>query len=425
MRDYKRVLVAILIFISGLNHLLACSGYKLTIGDKTIFGSNEDAWRLTSRLWFENASEKTKYGAAFTGSRFDGENGFAPQSGMNEMGLAFERLASYHPKLDKKSGEKEITNPTLYLKNILHECKNVDEVKEYIEKYDFSFFIEDVFLYVDKSGKYLVVEPYTILLGSENKYVISNFCPSITSSEKASLLNRYKNGVSFLNNKLDTSLAFCGALSDTMHVCRNKNGDGTLLTSIWDLQSGNFNLYFYHDYKNTIGYNLKNELKKGDHILAIDTLFPRNSEFEQLASFQIPKNNIKMAIYILFCAGLFLLSFIYLLIQFIRKSKLALVEKILIPLSLMMCYYMYVLSGSINVYYFDAPYYDPFSLLNSLTSYFPFLILILIVPIIFWTIDIFKNKRRTKLINFLLIINSLSYIGLIALFYYWGFYDVF
>ena len=76
MKLCKWIFVAILIFILGLNQLLACSGYKITLGNKTILGCNEDAWRLTSRLWFENSTDKTKFGAAFTGSRFDGENGF-------------------------------------------------------------------------------------------------------------------------------------------------------------------------------------------------------------------------------------------------------------------------------------------------------------------------------------------------------------
>ena len=131
MRNYLKLLIFLLCFSCNFNALKACSGYKITLGNKTIFGSNEDAWRLTPRLWFETASALNKYGAAFTGSRFDGENGFAPQTGMNEMGLAFERLASFHPKLEKKSGEKEITNPTIYLKNILHSCKNVEEVKAF------------------------------------------------------------------------------------------------------------------------------------------------------------------------------------------------------------------------------------------------------------------------------------------------------
>jgi hypothetical protein len=424
MRNYPKLLILLLCFSYSINALNACSGYKVTLGNKTIFGSNEDAWRLTPRLWFETASALNKYGAAFTGSRFDGENGFAPQTGMNEMGLAFERLASFHPKLEKKSGEKEITNPTIYLKNILHSCKNVEEVKAFIENYDYSFFIEDIFLYADNSGKYLVVEPYSIKIGSDDKYVISNFCPSITSQEKANSLVRYKNGHSFLSSKIDTSLAFCKALSDTMHVCRNKMGDGTLLTSIWDLQSGNFNLFFYHDYSNTISFNLVEELKNGNRIVAIDTLFPKNIEFEKLASFQIPKNNIIQAVFILFCAALFLFSFIYFLIQLIKKNQLTITEKTMIPLCLFLCYYMYVLSGSIHVFYFDAPYFDPSNIFVSISSYLPFLVLILFFPITLWSFKIMKDKNKTVFFKLIYVANNLAYIGLMGLFYYWGFYVI-
>lgn len=211
---------------------LACSGYKLTIGDHTMFGSNEDAWRTTPRIWFETASENYKYGAAFTGSRYDGQNGYAPQAGMNEVGLAFERLSAYHPKAKNFSGKKSISNPTNYLQDILHNCMTVEEVKDYISKYDYSFFIDDIFIYVDKSGKYLIVEPYSLTIGNNPTFVFSNFCPSITSENDASKIERYHNGVEFLKTKIDTTLAFCTALSDTMHVCRKKIGDGTLLNSI-------------------------------------------------------------------------------------------------------------------------------------------------------------------------------------------------
>jgi hypothetical protein len=220
---------------------LACSGYKLTIGDKTILGANEDAWRVTPHIWFEKAKGKDQFGAAFTGSRYDGKNGYAPQSGMNEMGLAFERLASFHPIQESFAHRKKISNPTRYLKDILHTCKSIEEVKAFISQYDHSYFIEDVFLYVDRTGKYLVVEPYTLKTGNDPSYVISNFCPSITSQDNANKLDRYRNGAAYIKDGFNTSLTFCRALSDTMHVCRNKIGDGTLLSSIWDLKNGIIN----------------------------------------------------------------------------------------------------------------------------------------------------------------------------------------
>ena len=194
--QFARLALLTIITFAFFQDSIACSGYKITIGNRTFFGSNHDAWFTTPHIWFENATID-KYGAAFTGARFDGENGYAPQSGMNEMGLAFERLVSYHPKQRSFANRKTISNPTKYLKDILHTCKTVEEVQEYISKYDHSYFIEDVFIYVDKSGKYLIVEPYTLTIGNEPTYVISNFCPSITPEQNANKLDRYRNGVRY------------------------------------------------------------------------------------------------------------------------------------------------------------------------------------------------------------------------------------
>ncbi|MCB0654785.1 MAG: hypothetical protein KDC57_01550, partial [Saprospiraceae bacterium] len=88
----------------------ACSMYKITCAGKTMVGCNEDAWRTTSTIWFEKARNKSEYGAGFTGSRKVSGNRIAPQSGMNEAGLTFSRLASYFPKQPMKINKKIITD---------------------------------------------------------------------------------------------------------------------------------------------------------------------------------------------------------------------------------------------------------------------------------------------------------------------------
>lgn len=423
----KLVLFAIITFAVPQDGI-ACSGYKITVGKKTLFASNEDAWRVTPHIWFENRKSNTNYGAAFAGSRYDGRNGYAPQTGMNEMGLAFERLVSYHPKSENFADRKTITNPTKYLKDILHTCKTVEDVRTYISEYDHSYFIEDIFIYVDKSGKYLIVEPYSLTIGNEPTYVFSNFCPSITSEQKANKLERYRNGVSFLKKRIDTSLEFCTALSDTMHVCRKKIGDGTLLTSIWDLNNGTFNLYFYHDYKTTVQFNLKEELEKGDHSIAIQTLFPLNIEFEKLRNYKTPKNSNLIGVFIVASAGFFLFTSLFFLIQyFLRKEKKKYrhIQLLLFPLGLLLFYYMVVLSGRINVFYFPAPYKDPTNVFISLTSYIPFLVLFLIIPFSVINFNLFKEKSWSIFAKGLFTLNNLVYILLIVLFVYWGFYNIF
>lgn len=80
LHDKNQLLILgnfIFILLSLVQSAWACSGYKITVGDKTIVGCNEDAWRATPHIWFENTG---RFGAAFTGSRFDGPHGYAPQA---------------------------------------------------------------------------------------------------------------------------------------------------------------------------------------------------------------------------------------------------------------------------------------------------------------------------------------------------------
>ena len=424
---FARLTLFTIITFAVIQDGIACSGYKITIGNRTIFGSNHDAWFTTPHIWFETATID-KYGAAFTGSRFDGENGYAPQSGMNEMGLVFERLVAYHPKQATFANRKPISNPTKYLKDILHNCKTVEEVQEYISKYDHSYFIEDVFIYVDKSGKYLIVEPYKLTIGNDPTYVIANFCPSITPEQNAKKLDRYRNGVAFIKSGFDTTLKFCTDLLDTMHVCRNKIGDGTLISSIWDLNNGTVNLYFYHDFKTTVQFNLSEELKKGDHIIAVETLFPYNPEFEKLRLFKTPKDSILIGVFIVASAAFFLLTSIFFLFQYFRKKqnkRYSYIQLLLFPIGLILFYYMIVLSGSVKVFYFPAPYKDPTNVFVSLTSYIPFLLLLLILPFSVINYRLLKNNSWSYLGLGLFTINNLIYIILIGLFSYWKFYDIY
>lgn len=114
-----------------------------------------------------------------------------------------------------------------------------------------------MFVFVDREGKYLIVEADTLIKGNNQKYVLSNFCPSVTKDLSKVEIQRYKKGRKFLENKSDTSITFCEAMMDTMHQCRAKIGDGTLYTTIYDLNEGILYLYFYHDFKQRVEFNLK------------------------------------------------------------------------------------------------------------------------------------------------------------------------
>jgi hypothetical protein len=400
--------------------------YKVTVNGKTIVGCNEDAWRTTSSIWFENAKNENEYAASFTGSRKAEPNRFAPQSGMNEMGLVFSRLTAYHPK-QKGNNKKKIRNEVLYLSNILHQCKTVQDVKKFIEEYDHSLFIDDVFIYIDKTGDYIVVEPYQIIHGNDSSYVLSNFCPSQTSNQNARKLDRYQKGEDFLNaHKPEATQSFCKSMSDTMHVCRDRNGDGTLLTSIWDTENHLVNLYFYHDYDSTVQFNLSEELALGDHIISIPNIFSKNMEYEHFKQYKTPFNVPPLRILLAITGGLiFCLSFLYLINYFRRKRDAFNITKILYAtFNLILTLYLFVLATNKDIYYFDAPFQHYKSDLISLSSYIPFLLLLVIIPFTFLTVRYIKTNRENILIKSCLILNYAIYALLILGFVYWGLYII-
>ncbi|CAN5423276.1 hypothetical protein BH11BAC1_BH11BAC1_22980 [soil metagenome] len=418
------VLLLFILLFSFLN-AQSCSSYKVSVGGKTMVGSNYDTWLTTPRIWFETDG----YGSSFTGARPDGANGFAPQTGMNEYGLAFVTLATATPENGKvPPGKKQIASRTVYLKDILHNCKTVDEVKLYVDQYDHSSLSQDVFLYVDRSGKYIVVEPYKIIEGNDPKYVLANFCPSTITDFSTIKQARYVNGSAFVKNKIDTSLAFCNALSDTMHVCRAKHGDGTLLTSILDLENGIAYLYFYHDYKQQVQFILADELAKGNHFIEIPALFPPNKEFKELKNFQTPMNSAVIDRFLIFCVMLFSISFFYFLVNYFRKrktTKYRWLKLMLAPLSLVMLLYIFMLVREENIFYFPAPYSDGNFSLVSIASYIPFLLLILLIPLFISNKNIFREPTWGTFAKWIFTLNNITYVTLVVLFSYWGFYNIF
>jgi hypothetical protein len=409
----------------------ACSMYKITVDGKTMVGCNHDAWLTTPKIWFENAKQPNEYGAVFTGSRDVSPNRITPQSGMNIAGLAFSRLASYYPaQINPFSNRLKITNEADYLSEILLKCATVKDVKKHIEQYDYSFFINDVFIYIDSLGDYLIVEPYSLIEGDNPNYVLANFCPSITENEQARKLERYRNGEDFLKtHEAIASLDFCTTLSDTMSVCRSRNGDGTLITSIFDTKEKTASIYFYHNFDTVMQFSLTDELAKGDYVKSLSELFPHNSDFERLINFKTPSNTVELRFLLVLLAGLLALFSFALVISLLQKNKSNFVSPkpvavaVISLLNLILIAYIFVLTTNQSIFYFDVPYKHYSSSLISASSYTPFLLLLSFVPILVYSLNRLKSNQTRFWIKVILVSNNLAYSILIIAFGYWGLYE--
>ncbi len=403
--------------------------YKVTVNGQTRIGCNEDAWRTTSHIWFKNARFNSPYGAAFTGSRQVGENTFAPQSGMNEVGLTFSRLVAFHPlQKDAVLPHLKITNEVTYLTSILQQCATIDEVKAFISKYDHSIFIDDVFIYTDRNGNYLIVEPYKLIDGNDPNYVLANFCPSITTDEMARNQERYKNGKDYLKtHPIRVDLESLSALSDTMHVCRSRNGDGTLLTSLWNPDKGLVNLYFYHNYDSSVQFDISEMLAKGDTLISISSLFPVNEEFERLANYKTPFNTPSIRITLALLGALLPILTLYFAFVFI-KNKEAKLRKVLLTmgvLNLLLAGFFFILATTIGIFYFDAPFVYFGSPIKTAMSYFPFVLALAAVPVIQYSIYFMnQNTYGINAIKIVIPLNIIIYLLALFSFAYWGLFVI-
>lgn len=426
MKKQKIFLTGVLLLLS-IHLVIACSMFKITMNGKTMAGYNVDQWELTSKIWFEKGVNNL-YGAVYSGTF----NKSLPGGGMNECGLAFGGLTVPTRILKDQSNKKDGIEINGW-KKVMQKCRNIDEAYSMLAQYDMSFLNGAMFVFVDREGKYLIVEADTLIKGNDQKYVLSNFCPSVTKDLSKVKIQRYIKGRNFLENKSDTSLSSCEAMMDTMHQCRAKIGDGTLYTTIYDLNEGILYLYFYHDFKQRVVFNLKKELEKGDHELEMPPLFPSNNEYRNLCNYLTPQNSSLMSSFFNFSGLLLLFSSLFFLVDSFRNRKVALETKnnylhfklILFAISSILLYYLSVLKNNQAIFYFPAPYKDyKFSMLN-IAAYIPFLLLILIIPLFKMNLKLFKETAWNKFSKWLFTLNNLTYLTFIVLFAYWGLYNIF
>lgn len=405
------------IFLLCTQITFACSAFKITANGKTFVGNNEDAWRINPKLWFVPASAG-KYGVVYVGA-----NDVMSQGGINEKGLMYDGF-SIMPKEDKPDGTDYA--PKELLREIMETCATVAEVKEKLKPYNRYFFTHGMLFMVDKNGDYLVIEPDTIVEGNDPKFILTNFCPSITA-EKDVPQKRYWRGKTFLDSRRAADLTTALGMMDTMSECREKMGDGTMYTSLYDLDSGNIYLYFYHDYTQEVKLNIAEELAKGERKILISDLFPRNAEYEKLRRFQTPFNNQGIILFMAAAALMFLVSAIFFIGSYTktRKSSGAYIKLLLAALNVALIYYIWSLITNEGIYYFSAPYKAPGNLLLTIASYLPFVVAIVLIPLLVLSVRSFKSTAWNKLAAVVLSINALLYLILLLLFGYWGLLVIF
>lgn len=231
-------------------------------------GNNEDYKDEITRIQFLPA-EEGKLGRVYFG--FDVVN--FPQGGMNEKGLFFDAVALDRVVVVPRDPAKPVIEGQLILK-AMEECSSVEEVLNMFEYYDFSGRMNGLYLVGDRFGNSAIIEPQTVIR-KKGIYQIatSSFFPS--EMEPGNITDhRYRIAAGLFERSQELSVDLIRRILSATHWEESGGSRITTLYSyICDLKNGKIYLYNFHNFEEVVKINLKEELKKGEKVYTILSLF--------------------------------------------------------------------------------------------------------------------------------------------------------
>jgi hypothetical protein len=303
MKSKGYILIGILIVFSSLIAFFDFSGRKTTgnpvpgsctifsasVGDKVLFGNNEDYNTPTTYYWTEPADNEN-YGAVYLGF----EN-YSYQGGINEKGLCFDANALPDSKINPHS---ELTPPptnkppyekyTIWAPVLmLRKATTVEEAIKIAGKYqsrnwypesgDLNYQInladakgDAVVISVDKSGELA----FTRKKKGDTFLVSTNFNRANTENAFDYPCKRYNKATGMLE-RLNKGEALSVDYFKSILAATHVEGifTNTLYSNIYDLKKGIIYLYYRHQFDEVAVLKVNEELAKGKIRVSLKDLF--------------------------------------------------------------------------------------------------------------------------------------------------------
>ncbi len=406
----KSLRILLLIFIVFSYPVFSCTGVYIARGDTILAGNNEDWTDPDTRIWFE-PGKKGKYGAVYFG--FDN---FYPQGGMNEAGLFFDGFATSRFPVNKSADKPRFYGNLTSL--ALRECSTVEEVIEQFYQWDLTDMERAMLMFGDAFGNSVIIEGDEYILKTGEYQVTTNFYQSVTDSANISC-RRYKKAMEMLGQPFPATVEFLRDVMDSVHQ------EFTQYTNVYDLKNKVVYLWHFHDYKNVVKIDLKEELAKGKHSYNLPDLFPRNEEFYNRFIRKKTPSNSNFVKLILGVSGIFYLLTLILLPRGIKNLRGDIVSMRTIIAALICSAFHLIYLLAIAAF----PEVPDIGLPQSFAGipfwqvgliFIPFVLIFVTIYLLWHFIKIFKkeswpDKYRNHIL--LVVISSIILIGFYA---YWG-----
>lgn len=257
------VIIICIIFLIISIPVSACTVFNATSGENTLIGNNEDWTDKNTYVWFES-QENNEYGAIYFGFQ-----NMWPQGGMNDQGLFFDWVMSGNTVTRLKPSHDRLNFNGNLSAEIMKKCSNIDEVLSMYEKYNQPAFGYCKAMYVDNSGDSAIIG-----------WDYQNDKISVDRKKGSYQLLGY--GAVFLQNVFMNNKYNVTIESFNNMISMAQQGDLTVYSNIYDPVNLEIYVYHMHDFNKVIKFNLKDELKKGDHSYKISSLYDKLLDTERM-----------------------------------------------------------------------------------------------------------------------------------------------
>jgi len=199
---------------------------------------------------------------------------------MNDKGLFFDGNALKFSKMKPRPDKAPLPEDKDLVMMIMEECATVDEVIAWMSRYNLEGLNNGQAHFADRTGAGAVIgadkNGDLFVARKEGIYQVStNF--SLANPEFGGYsypCPRYNIANDMLENMEELTVDYFRAILAAVH---SEGSSPTVYSNICDLTNGDIYLYNFHNFEETVKFNLAEELKKGEHSYTMTELFPKKT----------------------------------------------------------------------------------------------------------------------------------------------------
>jgi tetratricopeptide (TPR) repeat protein len=240
-------------------------------GNTALAGNNEDYTNPFPIIWFQPAKDG-KFGYMCFGfqSGWPRMEGLQWEGAVNEKGLFYDYATTEEVTVPRDPAKPDSWGLS---GKAIGECSTVDEAVKLFSEYNFKDGVwKGHYLFGDRFGNSVIIEPGAFIRKNGKYQIATNFLQSRNDPETASD-SRYNIASKLFEQSDRISLDLFRRILNDTHM-EEYNSSTTLYSYIHDLARGDVYIYNFHDYDHAIKLNIREELKKGEHVILISSLFP-------------------------------------------------------------------------------------------------------------------------------------------------------